>query len=62
MLVMELLPVINRNMRIEITDINDGTKTCAPVSWLDPKYLEREIYEITFREGTIVIDLKGEYD
>lgn len=62
MLVMELLPVIDRNMRIEITDINDGAKTCAPVSWLDPKYLEREIYTITFREGKIAIDLKGEYD
>lgn len=62
MLVMELLPVIDRNMRIEIIDITTGVKTSTPVLWIEPKYLEREIYAITFREGKIVIDLKGEYD
>ena len=59
MLVMELLPNMNPDMRIEIVDNYGAERTSAPAKWLEPRFLEREVHEISFHEGKIVIDLKG---
>lgn len=60
MKVMELLPLVRKkDERIQIIDKYGAIRTCAPAEWLDPQYLERDIYQIYFYEGTIAIEVES---
>lgn len=58
MLVMELLSVLNRNMRVRIIDWFGAVKTSRPSYWVDPKYFTRKVHEINFHEDMVEIDLE----